>query len=76
MSVERKTINGPRSLSQGALYTKTHATVVAWGKKRHFYKLLPTQFRRHGRANIPWAKESVVELSPGQGKLVRRTARR
>jgi hypothetical protein len=29
-----------------------------------------------GRANIPWAKEKVIELSPAQGKLVRRTARR
>ena len=29
-----------------------------------------------GRANIPWAKENVVELSPAQAKLVRRTGRR
>jgi hypothetical protein len=29
-----------------------------------------------GRANIPWAKEKVIELSSAQGKLVRRTARR
>jgi hypothetical protein len=29
-----------------------------------------------GRANIPWAKETVIELSAAQGKLVRRTARR
>ncbi len=29
-----------------------------------------------GRRNIPWAEESVVELSSFQAKLVRRTARR
>jgi len=29
-----------------------------------------------GRANIPWAKEQVLELSSVQAKLVRRTARR
>jgi hypothetical protein len=29
-----------------------------------------------GRATIPWAKETVIELSPVQGNLVRRTARR
>ena len=29
-----------------------------------------------GRANIPWAKENVIELSLAQAKLVRRTARR
>jgi len=29
-----------------------------------------------GRANIPWAKENVTELSSAQAKLVRRTARR
>jgi hypothetical protein len=28
------------------------------------------------RANIPWAKEKIVELSPTHAKLVRRTARR
>ena len=27
---------------------KTRATAVAGGKKRHFYKLLPTQFRHDG----------------------------
>jgi hypothetical protein len=29
-----------------------------------------------GRANIPWAKENVIELSVAEGKLVRRTTRR
>jgi len=29
-----------------------------------------------GRANIPWANANVMELSPAQAKLVRRTARR
>ena len=29
-----------------------------------------------GRANIPWAKQNVIELSSAQAKLVRRTARR
>jgi hypothetical protein len=29
-----------------------------------------------GRSNIPWAKESVIELTFAQGTLVRRTARR
>jgi hypothetical protein len=29
-----------------------------------------------GRSEIPWAKEQVIELSLGQAKLVRRTARR
>jgi hypothetical protein len=28
------------------LTTKTSATAEAWGKERHFYKPLPTQFRR------------------------------
>ncbi len=27
---------------------KTRATAEAWGKERHFYKPLPTQFRRDG----------------------------
>jgi len=29
-----------------------------------------------GRANIPWAKENIIEVLPGQAKLVRRIARR
>jgi hypothetical protein len=29
-----------------------------------------------GRSNIRWAKEKVIELSPAEAKLVRRTARR
>jgi hypothetical protein len=28
------------------------------------------------RTNIPWANEKVIELSPAQAKMVRRTARR
>jgi hypothetical protein len=30
------------------LTTKTSATAEAWGKERHFYKPVPTQFRHDG----------------------------
>jgi hypothetical protein len=35
-------------LQQSVLDTKTRARVEAWGKKRRFYKPLPTQFRHNG----------------------------
>jgi hypothetical protein len=48
MSARQKTINCVSPLPQGAFNIKTRATVEAWGKKRHFYKPLPTRFRRDG----------------------------
>jgi len=34
--------------SMELLSAKTRATAEAWGKERHFYKPLPTQFRHDG----------------------------
>jgi len=38
----------PRAPSLAPAARKTSATAEAWGKERHFYKPLPTQFRHGG----------------------------
>jgi hypothetical protein len=48
MSPRQKTINWVLPLPQATLDIKTRATAEAWGKKRRFYKPLPTRFRRDG----------------------------
>ena len=48
MSARQKTINCAPPLLQDVLDIKTRATAEAWGKKRQFYKALPTRFRRDG----------------------------
>jgi hypothetical protein len=46
--MSQKTIKCVLPLPQGALDIKTRATAEGGSKKRHFYKALPTRFRRDG----------------------------
>jgi hypothetical protein len=48
VSAAQKTINCVLQLPQGAFNIKTRAKSEAWGKKRYFYKSLPTRFSRDG----------------------------
>jgi hypothetical protein len=41
---------------------KTHATAEAWSKERHFYKPLPTRFRRDGFSYRQIAREGDAAI--------------